>query len=78
MLNETNSELEERLDSAAIEEMAIRSEVQLPAPIYHDDFVDAYRVMYDDYMDHRQAVKQAIAEQQEIEAKEWNKHYYGY
>ena len=52
MLNETNSELEERSDKAAVEEMAIRSEVQLPAPIYH--------------------------EQQEIEAKEWNKHYYGY
>ena len=52
MLNETNSELEERLDSAAIEEMAIRSEVQMSAQAYY--------------------------EQQEIEAKEWNKHYYGY
>ena len=78
MLNETNSELEERLDSAAIEEMAIRSEVQMSAQAYYDDLVDAYERMYDNYMDHRQAVKQAIAEKQEIEAKEWNKHYYGY
>ena len=75
MLNETNSELEERSDSAAIEEMAIRSEVQLPAPIYHDDFVDAYEFMYDDYMNHRQAVKQAIEDQQRIVAMDWNDRY---
>ena len=50
MLNETNSELEERLDSAAIEEMQARSGIQMPAPIYHRDFVDAYELMYNDYI----------------------------
>ena len=77
MLNETNSELEERSDKAAIEEMMARTEVQMPAPNYHDDFVDAYELMYDNYMNHQQAVKQAIKEQQRIEAKEWN-YRYGY
>ena len=66
MLNEINSELEERLDSAAIEEMMIRTEVQMPAPIYHGAFDDAYNLMYDNY------VRKAIEEQQQIEAREWN------
>lgn len=74
MLNETNSELEERSDSAAIEEMMERTDIQMPAPIYHRDFVDAYELMYDDYVYHREAVRQAIEEQQRIEAKEWNEH----
>ena len=68
MLNETNSELEERSDSAAIEEMRIRTEVQMPHQIYYGDFVDAYEVMYDYYMN------RLIREQQQIEAKEWNEH----
>ena len=36
MLNEINSELEERLDSAAIEEMMIRTEVQMPHQIIEE------------------------------------------
>ena len=63
MLNETNSELQERSDSAAIEEMMVRTDIQIPARIYTGD----------EYFERR-----AIAEQQEIAAKEWNKHYYGY
>lgn len=67
-MNETVSELEERSDSAAIEEMMIRTQVQLPASIYQEvydalDIVDAY------------FERKAIAEQQAIEAEEWNKHY---
>lgn len=77
MLNETNSELQERSDKAAIEEMQARSDIQMPAPIYNGCFVDAYELMYDNYMSHQQAVKQAIKEQQRIEAKEWND-WYGY
>ena len=70
MLNEPNSELEERSDDAAIEEMMERTDIQLPAPNYHRDFVDAYELMYDDYID------KLIAEQQiEIEAKDWNDRY---
>ena len=72
MLNETNSELEERSDKAAIEEMMIRTEVQMSAQAYYDDLVDAYERMYDDYMDHQRVVKQAIKEQQSIEAMDWN------
>ena len=72
MLNETNSELEERSDKAAIEEMMIRTEVQMSAQAYYDDLVDAYERMYDDYMDHQRVVKQAIKEQQRIEAMDWN------
>ena len=72
MLNETNSELEERSDKAAVDEMTIRTEVQMPHQIYYGDFVDAYELMYDDYMNHRQVVKQAIKEQQRIEAMDWN------
>ena len=49
MLNETNSELEERLDSAAIEEMMIRTGVQMPASIYQE--------VYGDHMNHRQAIE---------------------
>ena len=74
MLNETNRELEERSDDAAIEEMQIRSEVQMPNQIYYGDFVDTYEIMYDDYVYHMEAVRQAIEEQQRIEAKEWNEH----
>lgn len=72
MLNETNSELQERSDNAAIEEMMERTDIQLPAPIYHRDFVDAYNLMYDNY------VRKAIEEQQQIEAKEWNRRSYEY
>ena len=72
MLNETNSELEERSDKAAADEMMVRTDIQIPAPIYHGDFVDAYEFMYDNYMNHQQAVKQAIEDQQRIEAEEWN------
>lgn len=64
MLNETNSELEERLDDLAVEEMQIRSEVQMPAPIYRGAFDDAYNLMYHDYMNR-------LIEEQEIEAREW-------
>ena len=68
MLNETNSELQERSDKAAIEEMMIRTEEpQIPARIYTGELEDALDLMYDDYMD------QLIAEQiQEIEARDWN------
>ena len=62
MLNETNRELEERSDKAAADEMMIRTEVQIPAPLYR---------IHEDYMD------RLIKEQQRIEAKEW-KHSYGY
>ena len=62
MLNEPNSELEERSDKAAADEMMIRTEVQIPAPLYR---------IHEDYMD------RLIKEQQRIEAKEW-KHSYGY
>lgn len=34
MLNETNSELQERSDDAAIEEMMERTDVQIPAQLY--------------------------------------------
>ena len=68
MLNETNSELEERLDDLAVEEMQVRSDIQMPAPIYHGAFDDAYEVMYDDYM------SRLIEEQQRIADEEW----YGY
>ena len=68
MLNETNRELEERSDSAAIEEMMVRTYIQIPAPIYHGDFVDAYEIMYDDYVYHMEAIKY----QQRIEAEDWN------
>lgn len=68
MLNETNSELEERLDSAAIEEMRARSGIQLPAPNYYEGYVDAYNLMYDNYMN------RLIEEQQQIEAEEWNEY----
>ena len=73
MLNETNSELEERLDSAAIEEMMKRTGVQIPARIYTGELDDAFDLLYVDYYDRR-----AIAEQQKIEDFEWNRHYYGY
>ena len=68
MLNETNRELEERSDKAAIDEMMIRTEVQMPASIYQEpydalDIVDAY------------FERKAIAEQQAIEAKDWNDRY---
>ena len=69
MLNETNSELQERSDKAAIEEMMDRTDVQIPAPIYHGDFVDAYNLMYEDYMN------RLIEEQQAIADEEWNEHY---
>ena len=69
MLNETNSELQERSDKAAIEEMMDRTDVQIPAPIYHD-FVDAYNLMYEDYMN-----RLLIEEQQAIADEEWNEHY---
>ena len=59
MLNETNSELEERSDSAAIEEMMIRTDVLMPALM--------------DHMNHRQALKEAIEDQRRIEAMEWNR-----
>lgn len=72
MLNETNSELQERSDKAAADEMMDRTDVQIPAPIYHDDFVDAYEIMYNAYMD------RLIGEQQQIEAEEWNRHSYEY
>ena len=72
MLNETNSELQERSDKDAADEMMIRTDIQLPAPIYHRDFVDAYELMYDDYVYHMEAVKQAIEDQQRIEATDWN------
>ena len=66
MLNETNSELQERSDKVAVDEMMIRTEVQMP-PIYHRDFDDAYELMYEEYMD------KLIAEsQQAIEAMDWN------
>ena len=73
MLNETNSELQERSDKVAVDEMMIRTEVQMP-PIYHRDFDDEYELMYDNYVYHMEAVRQAIEEQQRIEAKEWNEH----
>ena len=63
MLNETNSELEERSDKAAADEMMDRTDVQIPAPLYR---------IHEDYMD------RLIEEQQQIEAREWNKHSYGY
>lgn len=72
MLNETNGELEERSDSAAVEEMMIRTEVQMPAPIYRGAFDDAYELMYDDYVYHMEAVRQATKDQQRIEAEDWN------
>lgn len=75
MLNETNSELEERSDSAAIEEMLERTEIQMPASIYQGLYDEAYELMYDDYMNHQQAVKQAIKDQQRIEDFEWNDRY---
>ena len=68
MLNETNSELEERSDDLAVEEMMDRTDVQIPAPIYHGDFVDAYDLMYDDYMN------RLIEKQQAIADEEWNEH----
>ena len=68
MLNETNSELEERSDDLAVEEMMDRTDVQIPAPIYHGDFVDAYDLMYEDYMN------RLIEKQQAIADEEWNEH----
>ena len=41
MLNETNSELEERLDSAAIEEVMERTEIQMPASIKDQQAIEA-------------------------------------
>lgn len=70
MLNETNSELEERSDDLAVEEMMDRTDVQIPAPIYHGDFVDAYNLMYEDYMN------RLIGEQQQIADVEWNSNEY--
>ena len=68
MLNETNSELQERSDKAAIEEMMVRTEVQMPHQIYYGDFVDAYDLMYEDYMN------RLIEKQQAIADEEWNEH----
>lgn len=70
MLNETNSELEERSDDLAVEEMMDRTDVQIPAPIYHGDFVDAYNFMYENYMN------RLIGEQQQIADVEWNSNEY--
>lgn len=39
MLNEPNSELQERSDSAAIEEMMDRTDIQMPAPIYMNQLI---------------------------------------
>ena len=70
MLNETNSELEERSDDLAVQEMMDRTDVQMPAPIYHGAFVDTYELMYEGY------INRLIEEQQiEIEAKDWNDRY---
>ena len=66
MLNETNSELEERSDSAAVEEMMKRTDVQIPARIYTGELEDAYNFMYKEYINY------LITEQQAIEAREWN------
>ena len=67
MLNETNSELEERLDKAAAYEMMIRTEEpQIPAQIYTGELEDAYNFMYKEYINY------LITEQQAIEAREWN------
>ena len=71
MLNETNSELEERSDSAAVEEMMKRTDVQIPARIYTGELEDALDLLYGDYFD-----RMAIAEQQKIEDFEWNRRYY--
>ena len=72
MLNETNSELEERLDKAAAYEMMIRTEEpQIPARIYTGELEDALDLLYGDYFD-----RMAIAEQQKIEDFEWNRRYY--
>ena len=77
MLNETNSELQERSDKAAADEMMLRTEEpQIPARIYTGELNDALDIV-NAYFE-RQAVKQAIEDQQRIEAEEWNKHYYGY
>ena len=59
MLNETNSELQERSDKAAADEMMERTDVQIPAPLYR---------IHEDYMN------RLIREQQQIEAEEWNRH----
>lgn len=46
--------------------MQARSGIQMPAPIYHRDFVDAYELMYNDYINR-------LIEEQLIEAEEWNR-----
>ena len=68
MLNEPNSELQERSDSAAIEEMMERTDVQIPARIYTGELEGAFDLLYEDY------ARQAIAKQQAIADKEWNEY----
>lgn len=68
MLNETNSELQERSDSAAIEEMLERTDVQIPARIYAGDLNSAFDIIYE------QHARRGIEEQQQIEAEEWNEY----
>ena len=68
MLNETNSELEERSDKAAVEEMMERTDVQIPARIYTGELNNTLDLMYKEYINY------LIAEQQAIADREWNEH----